>query len=248
MLRPPVLSLLAVLCGLVVACGAGDADPTPTPPPPTEAPPTATAMPSPTATPEPVRVDILATRLVIPSLEIDAPVQLAQTVPYTYTPPLPECPARPQDTDTLVVPADGIATPADNLEGLENKAWIFGHSRWLGNPGLFLRLQDIDVGDEVVIDGEDRATGEVLTAQRYVVDAIYLTDVDSGGVVLNAEDAADIPDEPIVVLQTSVREDGAGKSWILDQATLMAKAENLVEGDINDPCKYLLLFVVARPV
>ena len=41
-------------------------------------------------------------------------------------------------------------------------------------------------------------------------------------------------------------EDGPGKQWILDQQKLLAKARNLVEGNLNDPCKYLLLFVTAH--
>ena len=34
--------------------------------------------------------------------------------------------------------------------------------------------------------------------------------------------------------------------WILDREPLLAKAEVLVEGDLDDQCTYLLLFVTAR--
>jgi len=248
--RVPTCLFLTALLPLILATACSDdsppaptstAVPTATATPPTPA--TATSVP-PTPTPEPVRLDILASRLAIPALDIDTAVQLSQTTPYTYVPP-PGCPPRPQDTQTVTVPSQGVATPEDNLEGLENKAWIYGHSRWLGTPGLFLSLQEIDLGDEILIDGVDRATGAPVAGERFVVDGIYLTDVDSGETLINAEGAADVPTKPTVILQTSVREDGAGKQWILDQASLLAKASNLVEGDLNDHCKYLLLFVTA---
>jgi hypothetical protein len=194
-----------------------------------------------------VRRDIRATRLSIPSLGIDSEVQLSQTIPYTYVPP-PGCPDRgSEETETVTVPKQGIATPEENLEGLENKAWIYGHSRWQGVARTFLSLQELDLGDEVIIDGVDRQSGKSLTGLHFVVDGLYLADTDSGELILNAAATEDIPRAPVVVLQTSVREDGAGKSWILDQQTLLDKATNTVEGDLDDPCKYLLLFVTASP-
>ena len=241
---------LIVLSALLVACSSDDVELTPVAtasqtsvPSPTEAAPT--AVPSPT--PELVRKDIRATRLTIPSLGIDAEVQLSQTIPYVDVPPA-GCPARDtKETETVTVPNQGIATPEENLDGLENKAWIYGHSRWLGAPGTFLTLQDLELGDEIFVDGVDRATGEALSGLRFVVDGLYLADNDSGEVLLNAEGPEDIPSEPVVMLMTSVREDGAGKQWILDQQTLLAKATNTVEGDLHDPCKYLFLFVMASP-
>ena len=237
--------VLALLAALVLGCSSGTATPdaaSPSPAP-AEATPTSVALPSPT--PRIVRQDILPRRLVIPSLVIDSQVQLSRTVPYTDTPP-PGCPPRPQDTETLTVPDQGIATPADNLEGLENKAWIFGHSRWQGRPGVFFPLDEVNVGAELFVDGVDRANGEPVVRRRFVVDALYLTDVDSGSELINAAGPEDIPPEPVVILQTSVRQDGAGSGWILNQQRLLSDAVNLVEGDLNDPCKYLLLFVVAR--
>jgi hypothetical protein len=210
---------------------------------PTEPPPT----PAPSPTVQTIRQDIRASRLSIPSLDMDTEVQGSQTIPYVYVPP-PGCPDRgSEETQTVTVPNQGIATPEEELEGLENKAWIFGHSRWLGAPGLFLSLQDLDIGDEILIDGTDRTTGEALTGLRFEVDGLYLADTDSGEVFLNAESPADIPPEPVAILQTSVREDGAGKAWLLDQQTLLDKTVNTVEGDLDDPCKYLLLFVTASP-
>jgi hypothetical protein len=145
------------------------------------------------------------------------------------------------------VPPTGITTPAGNLEGIENKVWIFGHSRWLGVPQTFFKLQDINLGDELIIDAIDRATGETLAGQRYRVSDLYLTDTHSGNSLINAASESDIPHEPIVILQTSVREDGPGKQWILDQAKLMSKTKVVVDGELSDLCKYLLLFVFARP-
>jgi hypothetical protein len=236
---------------LLAACGSDDVEltpiPTASPRPtasPTEAPPP-TAEPSPT--PELVREDVRATRLVIPALGIDSEVQGSQTVPYVYVPP-PGCPDRgTEETQTVTVPNQGIATPEEDLEGLENKAWIFGHSRWLGVPGLFLGLPNLNIGDEVIVDGVDRATGESLSGLRFLVDGLYLADTDSGESILNAAGPQDIPPEPVVVLQTSVREDGADRPWILDKQTLLSKATNTVQGDLDDPCKYLLLFVTASP-
>ena len=212
----------------------------------TNAPPAATATQAPSPTPERVRQDIRATRLAIPALDLDAEVQTAPTVPYVYIPE-PGCPPGPESTETVTVPDQGIATPADNLEGLENKAWVYGHSRWLGVPGLFFGLQDVSLGDELFMDGVDRASGEALSGLRFVVDGIYLTDIDSGEAFLTTAGPEDVPDEPIVVLQTSVRERGAGRPWIFEREALTAKAENLVVGDLDDPCKYLLLFITASP-
>jgi hypothetical protein len=248
-----MLRALAVvsLAALLLACSSDPAEPTPQPTAtatgasqPTAAP---SPTPEPTPTPRVVRQDIRATHLSVPAVGIDADVQPSQTIPYTYV-PRPGCPPRDtEETETVTVPSQGIATPEDGLEGLENKAWIFGHSRWLGAAGTFLALQDVDLGDEVIVDGVDRETGDTLSDLRFVVDGLYLADTDSGELILNAAEPADIPPEPVVILQTSVREDGAGKAWILDRQTLLDKTVNTVEGDLDDPCKYLLLFVTASP-
>ena len=248
-MRRQLTCLVAASLGVLLAgCGSDDVELTPTlsESPTAAVVATAPPAPEPSPTPELVRQDIRATRLSIPSLGIEAEVQLSQTVPYVDVPP-PGCPPRDtEETETVTVPNQGIATPEDRLEGLENKAWIYGHSRWLGAPGIFLGLQDLQIGDELFVDGVDRATGEAISGQRFVVDGLYLADTDSGELILNAESPLDIPPEPVVVLQTSVREDGAGKQWILDQQALLEKAVNTVEGDLDDHCKYLLLFVTAR--
>ncbi len=72
-------------------------------------------------------------------------------------------------------------------------------------------------------------------------------DVDAASAFLRAQSPEQIPPRPILVLQTSARENGQGKEWILDRPTVLAKATNLVAGDLEDPCRYLSLWVVAEP-
>jgi hypothetical protein len=122
-----------------------------------------------------VRHDIQATRLAIPSLGIDEPVLRSQVIRRTFDPP-PGCPPhkyRSDDPKTVTVPEHGIATPDVAVEGLENKAWVYGHSRWLGAPNVFFRLQDIQIGDEVVLDGVDRDSGESYLNLSFHVTAIH---------------------------------------------------------------------------
>jgi len=246
------LSFLALfgLAMLAVACGSGGdggsgasiSQTAATPEIKTPLPPTATALPPPTPTPVIVRRDIFADHLVIPSLKIDARVQPSQTIPYVDS-PLPGCPGDTKNTETLVVPTSGVATPAKGEDGLENKAWIFGHSRYLGAPQTFFALQNINIGDDVIVDGTDRQTKARLTNQRFVINRIVITDADKGGELLGTDSIEQMPHIPQVILQTSVRESGAGKQWIFDRDRLTAKAQTVVDGDINSPCKYLLLFV-----
>ncbi len=239
MARPVSLLATTLLTALAVACASSPREASPT----ASTPSTATSTASPT--PQPLRIDLRATRLAIPTLKIDAAVQASRVVLDT-SPPMPGCPPTPPGQETFTVPDQGIVTPADAIEGLENKAWIFGHSRWQGQPGVLFSLQDINVGDELFVDGVDRVTGQRVSRQRFVVSNLYLADIDSGGKLVTASSAAEIPAKPVVILQTSAREDGAGKRWILDQQQVMAKSRNVVEGDLNDPCKYLLLFVFAQ--
>lgn len=111
---------------------------------------------------------------------------------------------------------------------------------------MFLSLQDLNVGDELFIDGIDRKTGGQVTQRRFVVEGLYLADIDSGGKLVTSGSPAATPAKPVVILQTSAREDGANKQWILNQQKVTSKSHNLIEGDVNDPCKYLLLFVLTQ--
>ncbi len=184
-------------------------------------------------------------RLTIPALGIDAEVVGSEVVPNTSTVP-PGCPTPEPGSTTLTVPNEGIATPEEAFAGLENTAWVFGHSRWQGQPGLLHALEDIAVGGEILVDGEERATAASVSGQRFVVEGIYLADKDSGGELVTAASPEEVRTVPTLILQTSVRESGANRTWLLDQGQVMARAENLVTGDLEDPCKYLLLFVVAE--
>ncbi len=202
-----------------------------------------TALPTALATPHTAAPSIRPTRLTIPSLRLDSPVQLSRVV-RASSEATPGCPPPEPGGTTLTVPDRGIATPEDALEGLEGKAWIYGHSRWQNQPGLFFALQDLNPGDVVLVDGVDRATGAAVTAQRFLVNGIYLADIESGTQLVE-DTATDQAGRPVVILQTSAREDGANKQWLLDQQRVTAKARTVIEGSVNDPCKYLLLFVLA---
>lgn len=210
------------------------------PPPPT-ATSTSTPVATPTVAPSGEGMDIRATRLRIPSLGIDSEVHGSQEIPDTSPMP-PGCPAKPAGQTTLTVPSQGIATPEETFAGLERKSWIFGHSRWQGEPGLFFALQGLWPGDELFIDGIDRGSGETVSGRRFVIDGLFLADTVSGGSLVTGEQQTPTSQ---VILQTSVRERGEGKAWIFDRETLLQKSVNIVEGDLEDPCKYLLLFVVA---
>ena len=240
----------SLLAALVSSCSPESTSRPEAPAEAATAPPEAAANRAPAAspTPAPIRRDIQAVRLQIPSLQIDALVSESLTVHFSNRRPDPGCEhvRQPSEGTTLTVPNEGIATPVDNLEGLENKSWIFGHSRWQGRPGLFFRLQDLNIGDELFIDGIDRHSGAKLLQQRFIVESIFVADTESGGERLTAMTPEAIPAEPIVILQTSVRESGAGKQWILNRERLLAKADNLLEGSLDDPCYYLVVFVIAR--
>ena len=233
--------LLALTLGCAAGTPRGGQSATPPPAPTAPAAPADIATSVASATPRPRLLDIRASRLVIPSLNIDARVQSSRVALDTST-PAPGCPARPPGEETFTVPDQGIATPERAIEGLEYRAWIFGHSRWQNQPGLFFGLQDLNPGDELFVDGLDRRTDEPIVRRRFVVDGLYLTDIDSGGALV----AANTPTRPVVILQTSVREDGPNRQWLLNAEKVLAKSRNMVEGDMNDPCKYLLLFVFAQ--
>lgn len=241
-----LLFLVLLVAGCSSSSAPATATPSPTEPPATVvATVTATASPTASPSPEPLLQELRVTRLTIPALGIDSEVQLSQAIPDTSVVPA-GCPAPPAGQETLTVPERGLATPEVAFEGLENKAWVYGHSRWQGEPGLLAALEDIAVGDELLVDGVDRQTGASVTRQRYVVEGLYLADRESGGELVTADGPAEIPSRTLVILQTSVRETGENRPWILDQEKVLAKASNLIQGDVDDPCKYLLLFVIAR--
>lgn len=146
----------------------------------------------------------------------------------------------------------GVFTPKDNLLGLENKSWIFGHSSHQYVPGkhtpdLLYDLADLNIGDEIYIDGVDRENKFDLGRLRYVVSRIVLIDK-SGALHVLGNPNGKIPNVPRLLIQTSVRQDKPGADWLppIPKEVLEKKAEVIVEGDIDDPAKYLLLFVMAN--
>ncbi|NIR60340.1 MAG: hypothetical protein GWO02_12900, partial [Gammaproteobacteria bacterium] len=68
------------------------------------------------------------------------------------------------------MPNHGIATPEQAIDGLDNAAWIFGHSRWQSQPGLFHGLQELAPGDELIVAGVHRGSGEPVDGQSFVED------------------------------------------------------------------------------
>lgn len=244
-MRTPRLVVLVAAASLAACAGGCGAATRPPAEAPERATPAGSATPT-TMAPRPPTESIRAQHLRVPAIGIDAPVGSSTVVPDTSVPP-PGCPAPPPGSTTFTVPERGIVTPEEPIPGIEDRVWIFGHSRWQNEAGVLFRLQDLNNGDEVIVDGTDRRTGEVIRNRRFVVDGIYLTDIDSGGGLVTTARPTDDPARAVVVLQTSARADGAGAAWILDRTRIMSKAQNLIEGDVNDPCKYLLLFVFARP-
>ena len=237
--RPAWIALLVVAGLLVLGCAGGTSGPAGTRSPAASVAPnvSATRTAGPSAVSTPAR-SLLVTHLEIPALGIAADVEASGRVPADAAPP--GCPPVEPGTETFAVPAHGIATPAETIDGVV--AWIFGHSRWQGEPGIFSALIDLTQGDELVLDGADHDSGDVVAGRRAVVESLYLVDMQSGSQLL-ADLANASP--PRVILQTSVREQGPGRPWIFDRATVLARATNLVVGDLDDPCRYLLLFVVA---
>ena len=189
------------------------------------------------------RRDIEATHLEISTLNIDLPVQL---VPVGHYSGQVGCPPHYVDGPSLAAPDYGIATPNQPIEGVENKVWIFGHSRWQGVETDFHRLEDLNLGDQVIIDGTDRQTGQQYSNLVFTMTHLYLADQDAGSDLIKAPSEEAVPIRPEVVINTSARENGVGKAWILDQSKVLSKAENLVQGDLADPCRYLELWIVAE--
>lgn len=145
-----------------------------------------------------------------------------------------------KDPPAPVVPNHGVVTPGPRILSMENKVWIMGHSSWQGVPQDMFSLQNINIGDEVILDVQDRESREPYNNVRFTIQDLVVTDISGGGKLLNNGEEA--PIFPYLMMQTSVRENGEGKKWILDRDLLMSKARIFIEGSIDDPSKYLLLF------
>jgi hypothetical protein len=179
-----------------------------------------------------IRRNIKPTKLWIPSIGIENLNVIGQRL----------------DNGNVSAPHDGsIATNENTHPNLDNVLWLFAHSRVKGERKPFYALQYINIDDEIVIDAEDRNTKEAYINLTFKVDKMYLADRESAERLLNHVPPHETPRQPILLLQTSVRQEW-DTNWILDPQNLQPKAENLVGGDINDLSKYLFLFVTSRLV
>lgn len=148
----------------------------------------------------------------------------------------------------LDVPEQGIATPNGSIGKTDtNNIWIYGHSRWMGIPQLLYSLKDINLGDLITIDGQ-MIPQQKTSKLNFTVDKILLEDRESAIKEINDEK----PNLPRLIIQTSVRENGTdstgnAKPWIFNRNAIEKKAQSKIEGEINDPSKYLFLFVIAQP-
>lgn len=148
----------------------------------------------------------------------------------------------------LDVPEQGIATPNGSIGKTDiNNIWIYGHSRWKGAPQILYSLENINLGDLITIDGQIISQQKTLRFD-FAVEQILLEDRDSAVKEINGEKS----DLPRLIIQTSVRENGTdsagnAKPWIFNRNAIEKKTQSKIEGDINDPSKYLFLFVIANP-
>lgn len=142
---------------------------------------------------------------------------------------------------TIKVPDLGLATPADDVLP-NNISWIFAHSYFITKgerrPGTLNPLPGIKRGDVLMIDANNRETGKLESGLNYEVDKLLLTDKDGGEILLHRTFSS----APLLYVQTSIREEGEGKEWLYDRKMIEDQAEVQIEGDIDDPGKYLLLF------
>ncbi len=242
--RSAMTRLLRLSAGFVVAgigCGVRSTAPDSTARAATPAAPTPTPTAAPTppaqpdaraaaATPPELRLNLLAHTLEIPALQLRTVVRPAESTRNAL--------GRPE----IVVPDHGLVT-ANAMLGRNaiNNIWILGHSRWMGVPQLLFRLPELRVGDDILVAGQERTTNTDVPLLTFRTQRLVLTDIDSAPKELYGAR----PRIPRVVLQTSARQAGDA-AWILDRRAIEAKAERRLDGDIDDPRKYLLLLVIGE--
>ncbi len=91
-------------------------------------------------------------------MQVDAPVY---TVGVDHYEGPAGCPPKQVSGPSIRQTTDlGIATTDVAIPGVENKAHVFGHSRWQGVQGVFFAIQYLSDGDKILVDGIDRNTGE----------------------------------------------------------------------------------------
>lgn len=142
----------------------------------------------------------------------------------------------------LSVPDFGIATPPEGIDNLPNVTWIYGHSSYKGEKGIFASLDRLEIGDPVYLDGRIEGSSQKFKGIRFLVDNFYLADKESGR-KLTAH-INNTSEKPVLLMQTSVREDKSQK-WLFKKEDIISKTTNTIDGDVDDPDKYILLFVSA---
>lgn len=188
-----------------------------------------------------LRLNIIPETLLIPSLGINNVEIIRSYIKKVI---------QPDGSIKLIpdVPNTGVATTNyDRLSNRINKISVFGHSAWKDTRGVLGKLENINLGDTVTIKATIPSRQKTYDQLDFVVDKILLADIESGRTFLLNE----TPDLPIIIIQTTVRENGlteAGvvKKWILDKDKIKGNTESIIEGDENDPEKYLLLFVIGK--
>ena len=183
---------------------------------------------APTAPPE-VRLDIVPTALAIPTLAIHAPIAPARGVRGAG------------GQYEIAVPESGIVSP-NHLIGDKsiNNVWVLGHSRWHKVPQLLYTLAGLNRGDPIALAGYDQAAKRDLPNLTFEVDRLVLADTHTAATELYGA----TPRRPRLIIQTSARQ-AHDPAWILDRATIEAKAGIDLAGDIDDLTAYLLLLVIA---
>lgn len=192
---------------------------------------------------EDVRIsrNIRATRVSIPSLQFNHNVFGDYSI---------------KDGTVIPDPKGGnIYTLEDDNIYFPNESYLYGHSSEKGVPQLFYSLQDLNITDRIVIDGRDRRTGEELKGLEFEATRLCIADIERLGALISITEGEELPRQPVLLLQTSVKPDiehaytldiNGRPKWIFDKEKMLRKADRMIDGDMEDPNKYLSLLVFAK--
>ncbi len=190
---------------------------------------------------KPLVVNIIPEALTIPSLEINN-VEIVKS--YIKEEKQPDGSVK----NIPDVPNSGIATPnGERLLSRSNKIIVFGHSAWKNKPEVLGDLENINFDEIVSIKATIPSRQVSYDRLDFTVERKILADIESGEIFLRNF----TPEFPTIIIQTTVRENGLTeterpKKWILDKARLKEDSESIIEGDENDPKKYLIVFVIGK--
>lgn len=203
----------------------------------------APATPAAKSEPErkPLVVNIVPEALTIPSLEINN-VEIVKS--YIKAEKQPDGSVK----NIPDVPNSGIASPnGERLLRGSNKIIVLGHSAWKNKPEVLGDLEDINYDELVSIKATIPSRQVSYDRLDFKVYRKILADIESGETFLRNF----TPEFPTIIIQTTVRENGLTetgkpKKWILDKDKLKGDSESIIEGDENDPNKYLIVFVIGK--